>query len=56
MHLSSLPSQKDLSNMSGTSRETISRVLKVFIKEGMITKSKNNLYINNYEEFKQKFG
>ncbi|MFC1731253.1 Crp/Fnr family transcriptional regulator [candidate division KSB1 bacterium] len=56
VHLSSLPSQKDLSNMSGTSRETISRVLKVFIKEGMITKSKNNLYINNYEEFKQKFG
>jgi len=51
-----LPSQKDLANIAGTSRETISRSLKQFISNGMIYRSKGKIHINNYEEFKRQFG
>ena len=54
--IQNLPSQQDLANIAGTSRETISRVLNAFIADDLIRKSKRMLYINNYEEFKEKFG
>jgi len=56
VQLKGLPSQRDLANMAGTSRETISRVLNRFIEEGIVTKSKGGYLINNYEQFKEKYG
>ncbi|MCP4727237.1 MAG: Crp/Fnr family transcriptional regulator [bacterium] len=51
-----MPSQKDLANIAGTSRETTSRVLKSFMDDGIIAKSNGNFLIHNYESFKQKYG
>lgn len=56
VYLNNIPSQKELANMAGTSRETISRVLKNFITEGKIEKSRNNIKIFDYETFKESFG
>ena len=49
------PSQKDLANMAGTSRETISRTLKQFIDDGLLSKKGRMIVINNLEEFKELF-
>jgi len=46
-----LPSQQDMANIAGTSRETVSRAINHFIKEGFISKKDNKLIIDRYEEF-----
>ncbi len=56
VRIPNLPSQKDLANISGTSRETISRVLKTFLADGRIRKTKGKLFINDYTSFKKQFG
>ncbi|MFQ6617511.1 MAG: Crp/Fnr family transcriptional regulator [Fidelibacterota bacterium] len=50
-----LPLQQDLANMAGTSRETISRMLKLFSRKEYIRKEGRRLTILNYELFKNKF-
>jgi CRP/FNR family cyclic AMP-dependent transcriptional regulator len=50
-----LPPQQDLANMAGTSRETISRVLKALEKRGYIKKHGSRLIILNYEMFRSDF-
>ncbi|KPK91724.1 Crp/Fnr family transcriptional regulator [bacterium SM23_31] len=55
VRIQNLPSQQDLANIAGTSRETISRVLNAFIADKLIKKSKGSLFINNYEKFKRRF-
>ena len=50
-----LPPQQDLANMAGTSRETISRVLKALSEEGYLRKQGNKLIILDYESFRQDF-
>jgi CRP-like cAMP-binding protein len=50
-----LPPQQDLANMAGTSRETISRVLKTLEKRGYIKKHGSRLIILNYEMFRSDF-
>lgn len=50
-----LPLQQDMANMAGTSRETISRVLKSLIEEGYLVKTGNKLVITNFEKFKKDF-
>jgi CRP-like cAMP-binding protein len=50
-----LPPQQDLANMAGTSRETISRVLKSLSEEGYLRKQGNKLIILDYESFRQDF-
>lgn len=50
-----LPSQKDLANIAGTSRETISRVLKELMEKGQINKENGDIYISDYAKFKKKF-
>ncbi len=40
-----LPLQRDLANIAGTSRETVSRVLSKFEEEGVITRSGNSITI-----------
>ncbi|MBL7192180.1 Crp/Fnr family transcriptional regulator [bacterium] len=50
-----LPLQKDLANISGTSRETISRVIKKLEAGGYFEKKKNSLRFLDYEKFKKDF-
>ncbi len=54
--IKNMPSQKDLANIAGTSRETTSRVIKSFIADGIISKANGNFLIHNYESFRQKYG
>ena len=51
-----LPYQQDIANMSGTSRETVSRVMKIFEERGLITKTGHKLSIPDYAFFKRIFG
>ena len=51
-----LPYQQDIANMAGTSRETVSRVMKIFEDRGLITKSGHKLSIPDYAFFKRIFG
>ena len=51
-----LPYQQDIANMSGTSRETVSRVMKIFEDRGLITKTGHKLSIPDYAFFKRIFG
>jgi CRP-like cAMP-binding protein len=50
-----LPLQKDLANISGTSRETISRVIKKLEKEGYFSKKDNTLIFHDFNRFKREF-
>ncbi|MDI6803504.1 MAG: Crp/Fnr family transcriptional regulator [Bacteroidota bacterium] len=52
VEIDQLPLQMDLANMAGTSRETISRMVHVFIRKGHIDLQGNKLIINDYEKFK----
>ncbi len=45
--------QKELANMIGTTRETVSRTLKNIEKEGIITTSRKKIIINNMEKLKK---
>jgi CRP/FNR family transcriptional regulator, cyclic AMP receptor protein len=49
------PLQQDLANMAGTSRETISRTIHQFIREGYLEQRGNSLIITNYEKFKSTY-
>lgn len=46
------PLQQDLANMAGTSRETISRTIHHFIREGHLEQHGNSIIITNFEKFK----
>ena len=52
VEIDELPLQQDLGNMAGTSRETISRMVHLFIKKGHLELQGNKLIINDYEKFK----
>tara|TARA_B100000700_G_scaffold276772_1_gene323577 strand:- start:144 stop:821 length:678 start_codon:yes stop_codon:yes gene_type:complete len=54
--IDNLPYQQDIANMAGTSRETVSRVMKIFEDRGLITKSGHKLSIPDYAFFKRIFG
>ena len=51
-----LPFQQDIANMAGTSRETVSRVLKMFEEKNLIIKMGHRLIIPDYLFFKRLFG
>ena len=53
--IQNLPFQQDIANMAGTSRETVSRVLKILETKNMIFKEAH-LIIPDYSFFKQIFG
>lgn len=55
VEISSLPPQQDLANMAGTSRETISRVIKSLNQLGYVKKESSKLIILDYERFRQDF-
>jgi len=50
-----LPSQQNLASMAGTSRETISRVMRNFIKNGYIKREGKKVTIINLKKFQEKF-
>lgn len=50
-----LPLQKDLANISGTSRETISRVIKKLEQEGYFEKRGNTVVFKDFSRFKMEF-
>jgi len=53
--ISHLPPQQDLANMAGTSRETISRVIKSLGQLGYVEKAGSKLTILDYDRFRQDF-
>lgn len=55
VEISHLPPQQDLANMAGTSRETISRVIKSLGQLGYVKKQGSKLLILDYERFRQDF-
>ncbi len=52
----SLPFQQDIANMAGTSRETVSRMLKLLERKNWIQRKGRKLIIMNYDEFVKEFG
>ncbi len=55
VEISELPLQQDLANMAGTSRETISRVIKALCIQGYLKKESGKIIILDYEKFKSIF-
>ena len=54
--IENLPFQQDIAYMSGTSRETVSRILKLFEDRSLITKDGHKVLIPDYLYFKKCFG
>jgi CRP-like cAMP-binding protein len=54
--IDNLPFQQDVANMAGTSRETVSRMLKLLERKGWIKRKGRQLIITNYDEFVKEFG
>ena len=50
-----LPFQQDIANMAGTSRETVSRTIKLLEEKKLVKKDKKDLIIYNFDEFRQLF-
>ncbi|MCF7740762.1 MAG: Crp/Fnr family transcriptional regulator [Candidatus Marinimicrobia bacterium] len=55
VEIEDFPYQKDIANMAGTSRETVSRTLKKFEKKGYIEKKGRKLIIFDYHKFVEEF-
>ncbi|MBN2423871.1 MAG: Crp/Fnr family transcriptional regulator [Calditrichaceae bacterium] len=55
VEIAHLPPQQDLANMAGTSRETISRVIKSLSQLGYVKKEGSKLIIVDYDRFRQDF-
>lgn len=55
VEIAHLPPQQDLANMAGTSRETISRVIKSLSQLDYVRKEGSKLIIINYDRFRQDF-
>ncbi len=53
--IENLPFQQDIANMSGTSRETVSRTLKLLVKEGFVQRNGKELIIYDYNRFVEEF-
>jgi len=54
--ISKPPIQQDIANMAGTSRETVSRTLKILEDERFIDRNGHELVIIDYKRFKEEFG
>ena len=55
IEIQKLPTHRDIANMVGTSRETISRALKSLARKGYIRREGNKLVICDYQEFRLSF-
>lgn len=54
--VSKLPYQQDIANMAGTSRETVSRMLKNLEAKGLMKRDGRRLTIHDYASFTRLFG
>ena len=54
--IENLPFQQDIANMAGTSRETVSRILKMFEDRNMLIKEGHKVIIPDYNYFRRFFG
>ena len=50
-----LPYQQDIANMAGTSRETVSRTLKLLEDKKLVRRENRDLMIYNFDAFRQAF-
>jgi CRP-like cAMP-binding protein len=55
VEIDDLPLQQDIANMAGTSRETVSRMIHLFIESEEVQMKGNKLIINDYEAFRKKY-
>ena len=55
VEIEDLPLQQDIANMAGTSRETVSRMIHHFIRNGEVDLKGNKVTINDYEGFRKKY-
>jgi CRP/FNR family transcriptional regulator, cyclic AMP receptor protein len=55
VEIDDVPLQQDIANMAGTSRETVSRMIHLFIESGEVQMKGNKLVINDYEAFRKKY-
>jgi CRP/FNR family transcriptional regulator len=55
VEITRLPAQKDIASMVGTSRETISRAMRVLMDKGFISKERGRLVIHDYASFRASF-
>ena len=55
VEITKMPYQQDLASMAGTSRETVSRMLKLLEKKGMIKRQAHTLSIQDFTLFKRNF-
>lgn len=55
VEIEEIPLQQDMANMAGTSRETVSRMIHMFVEQGHFELQGNKLVINDYEKFKNMF-
>jgi CRP-like cAMP-binding protein len=51
--LTNLPKQRDIASAVNTSRETVSRALKLLIKNGVLNKAGNNIVIKQADTLKR---
>ena len=50
-----LPYQQDIANMAGTSRETVSRTLKLLVDKKLVKRNGSDITIFNFNTFRQSF-
>ena len=55
VEITELPVQQDMASMAGTSRETVSRILQMFVEQGYVTVRGRKLVINDFEKFKNMY-
>ena len=55
VNVKNLPFQQDLANMAGTSRETVSRTLKLLESKNLLKRDGRNLTIYKFDFFRQTF-
>ena len=55
VNIKKIPIQQDIANMAGTSRETVSRAMKILEDESFITRDGKNLTILDYKKFIKEF-
>ena len=55
VNVKNLPFQQDLANMAGTSRETVSRTLKLLESKNLLKRDGRNLKIYKFDSFRQTF-
>ena len=53
--IAKLPYQQDIANMAGTSRETVSRMMKLLEKKKLISRKAHTLSILDYTKFRKAF-